>query len=32
MYGPDDVGKSKVDSAIKNAHFHNIGKTELIGL
>lgn len=27
MFGPDDVGKRKVDSALKNSKHHNIGET-----
>lgn len=31
MYSLADVGKSKVESCIKNAAFHNIGETVLEG-
>jgi hypothetical protein len=31
MYGIDDIGKSKVDCAIKNSKHHNIGNTEIAG-
>lgn len=31
MFGLEDIGKPKVESAIKNAHFHNISKTEIEG-
>lgn len=27
MFGPEDVGKRKVDSALKNSSHHNIGNT-----
>jgi molybdopterin/thiamine biosynthesis adenylyltransferase len=31
MYTLQDVGQSKVQSCIKNAKFHNVGDTELVG-
>ncbi len=31
MFTKEDIGNSKVGSAIKNATFHNIAKTEVVG-
>lgn len=31
MYGLEDVGKSKVESALKNCKHHNVGATEVVG-
>ena len=32
MFSRKDIGESKVKSCIKNAEFHNVGNTELVGL
>jgi molybdopterin/thiamine biosynthesis adenylyltransferase len=31
MYSLEDVGKSKIDCALKNSKHHNIGNTEIVG-
>lgn len=31
MFSIDDIGKSKVESALKNCKHHNISNTEVIG-
>jgi molybdopterin/thiamine biosynthesis adenylyltransferase len=31
MYCVKDIGKKKVDCAIKNSEFHNVGNTEVVG-
>lgn len=29
IFGPEDVGKGKVESAVKNSKHHNIAQTEI---